>query len=83
MLLAMKRISARRLADLAILEPLRRADYRSDRRTFNNRAIGFCYSLQKKRIAERNFSMSITVSLHGPSGRVLGIPMIGILGATS
>ena len=83
MLLAMKRICARRLADLAVLESVRLADYRSERGTFNNRAIGSHYSLQKKRIAERNFPMSITVSLHGPSGRVLGIPMMGILGAMS
>ena len=83
MLLAMKRIRARRLADLVVLEPVRRVDYRSGWGAFNNRAIGSRYSLQKKSIAERNFPMSITVSLQGPSGRVLGIPMMGILGATS
>ena len=83
MLLAMKGMGVRRLADLADLESVHRVDYRSNRRTFNNRATGFYYSLQKKRIAERNFPMSITVSLQGPSGRGLGIPMMGILGATS
>jgi len=83
MLLAARGSRARRLADLAVLEPVRRVDERSEWRIFNKRAIGPLYSLQKKRIAERNFPMSMTVSLQGPSGRVLGIPMIGIRGATS